>query len=160
MTPRTTLGGLNRNALLRVWFLFYLWVFVGGVLAPQPNWRWLALVLGSALTWIFIYRRNRLGGIVGFIVCGAMVIFTLPEALAAWGSVRSGAPAAETLFGVGVPPVLLALYRTANAIVPAVVLGLHVASRHRLLRAFEESVAERRHGKVIAPSSYYLITRR
>ena len=160
MTPRTTLGGLNRDALLRVWFLFYVWVFVGGVLAPPPNWLWLALMFGSALAWILIYRRNRLGGIVGFIVCGTMVIFTLPDALAAWGSLRSNVAAGETLFGLDVHPVLLALYRTANAFVPTVVLALHVASRHRLLRAFEESVAERRHGKVIAPSSYYLITRR
>jgi hypothetical protein len=49
---------------------------------------------------------------------------------------------------------------TSLAFVPTVVLVIHLASRHRLQRSFEGTVALRRHGRVIPPGAYYFVTLR
>jgi hypothetical protein len=158
MTAQTKLGGVDRDALLRLWFLFYVWACVGSVFIPDEPWRWFAWLGGSALTCILLYRRNRLAGIVGYIVCAAAVATTLPLALTPWGALVSSHYDAATLFTLHRSPLFPLLYQTSLAFVPTVVLGVHVASRHRLLRGFEGRMVERRHARIIAPSSYYLVT--
>ena len=160
MKAQTTIGGLNRDALLRIWFLFYVWAFVGSFFAWIPHWSWSAWVYGSALTCFLLYRRSPLAGIVGYIVCGTAVAATFPHALSLWGVLFLGESYPGTHFPFSWPFLYMVLYNAALAFVPTAVFTLHVASRHRLLRAFEGTVAERRHGRVIAPSAYYFVTNR
>lgn len=154
MNAHTKIGGANRAGLLRVWFLFFLWGFVTSVTTPQPDWRGFLCLLGSAFTLLLLYRRNRLAGIVGFLVSASVVLLALPEAAVGWRHFASG-----RFFGgpfAWFSP--SALYALAVPLVPAVVLALHIASRHRILRAFEGR--EQHRGRAVTTSSYYLITNR
>ena len=160
MTAQTTLGGVNRDALLRLWFLFYVWAFVMSFFGWNAHWGWSAWVYGSALTCFLIYRRSPLAGIVGYIVSGTAVAAILPQSLRTISVFFFGPSKLATYFQFPDPLIVQACYYITLAVVPTAVLVMHVASRHRLLRAFEGSVAERRHGRTIAPSSYYLITLR
>jgi hypothetical protein len=153
MNAQTKIGGVNRDGLLRVWLLFYLWAFVSGFAAPQASEErsWFIMV-GSAATVFLLYRRNRLAGIVGFLVGACVLVPALPDAWQGWTHLVSGrflsVPSFRTL--------PFALYHVAFALVPIAVLSLHVASRHRILRGFEGR--EHSRGRVVTPSSYYLIT--
>ena len=160
MKATTTLGGMPREPLFRVWFLFYIWALIGSFFAWGARWPWFAWLFGAALTCGLLYRRRALAGIAGFLVAGTAVAATLPNAWVVW----SGAFSTPHWSFVPLPffpyRAVTMLYHTSMLLVPLVVLAEHIASRHRILRQFEESVAERRHGRVIPPSGYYLITRR
>jgi len=161
MTAQTTLGGMNRDSLFRIWFLFYVWTLAGEFFAWNSPWRWVAWVFGSALTCWLLYRRSMLAGIVGYIVCGTAAAAMLPTALVSWRAfLSSNYSFAFFTQPIPVNPLFRLFVQTGMAFVPTIVLALHVASRHRLLRAFEGSLAVRRHGRIIAPSSYYFVTLR
>lgn len=161
MTAQTKLGGMNRDSLFRIWFLFYVWTLAGDFFAWDSHWRWVAWVFGSALTCWLLYRRSMLAGIVGYLVCATAAAANFPTAFMVWQGLLSGYYSFSA-FVRPIPsnPLFGIVYHTAMAFIPAVVLVLHVASRHRLLRAFEASLALRRHGRIIAPSSYYFVTLR
>lgn len=158
MTAQAKIGGVNREALLRLWFWFYVWACLGCVFQPQETGRWFAWMLGSGLTCILLYRHSVLAGIVGYLVAATATVLTLPAALSLLGAFFSGrlTDASGARFAGGV---LVLVYRyAALAFVPTVVLALHVATRHRLQRSFEASVAPLRHGHVVAPGAYYFVT--
>lgn len=155
MHAQAKIGGTDRVGLLRVWLLFYLWAFVSGFAAPQASEEqtWF-IMLGSAATVFLLYRRNRLAGIVGFLVGVFVLVPALPDAWQGWNHLISGRFLHVPSFGT----LPFALYHVAFAVVPIAVLSLHIASRHRILRGFEGR--EHFRGRVVSPSSYYLITRR
>lgn len=161
MNAQTKLGGMNRDSLFRIWFLFYVWTLAGDFFAWDSHWRWSVWLFGAALTCWLLYRRNMLAGIVGYLVCGTAAAANFPKAFTIWHGLFSGSySVAEFYRPIPFNPLFRIIYYTAMAFIPAVVLVLHVASRHRLLRAFEASLAVRRHGRIVAPSSYYFVTLR
>ncbi len=160
MTVETKIGGVNRDALIRLWFLFFVWAGVGSIFLPHQSWRWFAWLMGSGLTCLLLYRHNDLAGIVGYLVSAVATAMTLPAALALLNVFFSGRFTDATGAHISGGILLFVFRQTALAFVPTVVLAVHVASRHRLQRSFEESVALRRHGRIIPPSGYYLVTLR
>lgn len=161
MKATTTLGGMQRDPLFRVWFLFYVWALAGCFFAPGASWPWFAWLGGASLTCGLLYRRSILAGIAGFLTCGSAVAAALPDAFAVIGFGTLPATTIDAVLNHVRYPLVFRLYVIAMPLVPLIVLAEHIASRHRILRQFEESVAEhRRDGRVIPPSGYYLITRR
>jgi hypothetical protein len=161
MKATTTLGGMPRDPLFRVWFLFYLWSLIGCFFAWDERWPSFVWLFGAGLTCWLLYRRSTFAGIVGFLVSGSAVAVMLSKGWSMWSFLFPSYPWT-------IPPLpflpyraVTGLYYLTMTLVPIIVLMEHIASRHRILRQFEESVAEHRHdGRVIPPSGYYLITRR
>ena len=151
-------GGAGRDALLRVWFLFFLWVFVAYAVVPGLHGLLVALTFGAALTFLLVYWQNRLAGIVGFLVVGTAVVFALPPAYSAWSSIVSATLADGARGRPSLDFVRFATYRAAVAFVPLVVIAVHFNFRHQLLRGFQ--ARDKVRGRRFSPSSYYLVTRR
>lgn len=158
MHVQLKLGGAGRDGLLRIWFLFFLWVFVVCAVSPWLHGLLLGLTFGSALTFLLVYRQNRLGGIVGFLVVGTAVAFMLPPAFAAWTNILSALLAGGPRDWLNFTFLQRAAYQAAVAFVPVAVLAVHFAFRDQLLRGFEGR--EKIRGRRFSPASYYLVTRR
>ena len=81
MTAQTKIGGVSRDALLRLWFLFYVWAGIDCYFMPSQPWVWFAWLAGSGLTCILLYRHNDLAGIVGYVVAATATVMTLPHSV-------------------------------------------------------------------------------
>ena len=157
---QTKIGGLNRDALFRLWFLFFVWAGIGDTFMPYQPWRWFAWLFGAGLTCILLYRHNDLAGIVGYIVAATATAMTLPGAFSILSGFFAGRISDAHGDHVTGEIFVFVFLRVALAFVPTVILAMHVASRHRFQRSFEDSVARRRHGRIIPPGAYYFVTRR
>jgi len=173
MSVRSRLGGVDRETLLRGWFLLFVWVWMNvarsGFAHPgnmsQSAWvLWVVWLFGSALTFFLIARRNRLAGIVGFLIGATLVAYLWLLCVESWSSAfwlathpgiaRSGFAYLRHIL----PPLGHALFATAQAIVPLAVLARHFATRHRLMLYGRVDNIDTDRDSRRRPGSYYFVT--
>jgi hypothetical protein len=159
MTAQTKIGGLDREALLRVWFLFYVWAGIESYdFMPSHPVPWLAWMAGAGLTCLLLYWHSGLAGIVGYVVSATAAAMMLPEAVSTLSAFFAGRIDDAHGYDVAGGTFMFVFRPVALAFVPTMILALHLASRHRLQRSFERSEAVRRHGRIIPPGAYYFVT--
>jgi hypothetical protein len=163
MSQRSKLGGVSQATLRRSWIVFFLWlgaVVAANRLAPRPFWLWYGCLVGAALTIFLIHRRHWFAGPLGFIVTGSLVSYLLPGLASQWLWVLSTPMHPLTSASPTWPDIGWLLFRTLQLFAPAAILVRHVASRHRILLAFDDTQLEPRRRWMPDPSSYYLVTQR
>ena len=171
MSVHSRLGGVDRETLLRGWFLLFVWLWLNlarsGFAAPSVESRTLSLwcwLFGSAFTIALIHRRNRLAGIIGFSIIALLAVRVGSRCLDSWtsafwlaknpGIARSGFAYLRHVL----PPVSHALWATCQALIPFAVLIRHYTTRHRLMLYGKADNIDAEQAPRRRSGSYYFVT--
>jgi hypothetical protein len=166
MTVRSRLGGVDRETLMRGWFLLFLWLMVNFARAgfsPQPAWLQEAWLFGTGLTIFLIHRRHRFAGLVGFLVVGSLAGFTVLRCLAGLRWVHAVPHSTDINFafsGLILHARGYAAFVILQALVPVAVLVSHLTSRHRLMLYEPAADIDVETDPRRRPGGYYFVTTR
>ena len=139
MTIRSRLGGVDRETLLRGWFLLFVWQLVNFARAgffPQPAWLQQTWLFGTGLTIFLLYRRHCFAGLTGFLVIASLTGFSLLHCFAGLRWARAVPDDADINFafsGLTLHARGYAVFLVCQTLVPVAVLVSHLTSRHRLM---------------------------